>query len=130
MINRKPLIGVIVLLVIGSVAVWYSNSLTMSEREHGLQFPPSSNVIKTNIAWWLPFNMKHDTFSKSVIRMSRSDFDQFIRSFDNCVKCAPYECAPGSMFTLFPVKHGDVTTIEVVEATEGTVLINVNTVYA
>ena len=128
--SRKRLLAV-VLIAAFFLVVWYANSVVMVEREHDLRLPESTRVVETDMVWWVPFSVEQrfEVCSNSVVSMSRSDFDLFIRSLDNCVQCSTYTCVPGSGFSLFPVEHGDVTHIHVIEVNGEAVVVELATVY-
>lgn len=128
--KSKAFILGLALLVVLSLA-WYARSTVMLEREHDVRLPEGSQVLESDIAWWMPFSVKKDYegFSKSMIRMSRSDFDWFIQTIDHCVQCVPYKCVPGAGFRLFPVKHGDFTDIHIIEVNQEAVVIELITIY-
>jgi hypothetical protein len=129
MTSRKLLVAC--LIAVGATILWYANSLTMTEYEHGLSLPNSSRLVESDVSWWIPCSMKNDTHSSSLVQMSKADFTSLVISLPNCRGCEPVECTPGSKYSLFPVQHGDVTHLEVKSMTSnGTLLFKLITVYA
>jgi hypothetical protein len=124
----KWTIGIVVSITL--TAIWYANSVVMTEYEHDLDFPDSTSLVRSDVKWWWPRGEGYNSYLKSVVEMPQTDFIAWVGSLPNCRECQPIHCEVGRRYTLFPVPNADVTNLDVVEITPmGNVMVKISTVY-
>ena len=110
---RKTIVLILILFV--ALVVYYTNSLLRIKYEQNLNLPDNTKILSVNSLWWIP---RTSTIERSVsckVELSKAQLLLLLKSLDNCMMCNLERIYAGARFSLFPIKYGDVTWIEIIE---------------